>query len=51
MFVSLRISWEKRDYSDEKQAMLEAAWWLYIMLEREAGRLPAWEGLRVVRER
>lgn len=31
--------------------VLEIYWWLQIVTAREEGKLPAWEGIRVVRER
>lgn len=34
-----------------QQAILYFHWWLRIVMAREEGRLPAWEGIRVVRER
>lgn len=37
--------WEK-----EKKIVLEAFWWLQIVRLREAGKLPAWEGIRIVRD-
>jgi hypothetical protein len=33
------------------EALLEAYWWLKIAPARADGRLPAWEGIRIVRER
>ncbi|EDN67766.1 conserved hypothetical protein [Beggiatoa sp. PS] len=46
-------SWLQREhnYSQEKKFMLNLHWWLEIALAREKGQLPAWESLRVVRER
>ncbi len=41
----------KSDYAAEQQTVLQAYWWLQILLLREAGKLPAWEGIRMVRER
>jgi energy-coupling factor transporter ATP-binding protein EcfA2 len=34
----------------DQQAMLETYWWLQIVMAREAGALPAWEGIRIVRK-
>jgi len=39
------------DYNKEKQAILNLYWWLQITILREQGKLPAWEGIRIVRER
>jgi len=33
-----------------QQATLELYWWLQIVQAREEGKLPAWEGIRIVRE-
>jgi hypothetical protein len=41
----------RNDYSDEKQALLNFYWWLQIVIERQKGELPVWEGIRIVRER
>lgn len=41
---------EQGKYEEERQTVLNVYWWLVIVLAREAGKLPAWEGLRVVRE-
>jgi hypothetical protein len=38
-------------YAEERQIVQEAYWWLQLVLAREAGELPAWEGIRLVRER
>ena len=35
----------------ERQAVLELYWWLHIVMAREQGTLPAWEGIRIVRVR
>jgi len=37
--------------SMDQQMILETYWWLKITMLREAGELPAWEGIRIVRER
>ncbi|RKZ73917.1 MAG: hypothetical protein DRR19_30565, partial [Candidatus Parabeggiatoa sp. nov. 1] len=39
------------DYCKDKQAILNLYWWLQIVMAREDGKLPAWEGIRIVRER
>jgi len=39
----------KTDYLEEKQKILELYWRLKITEAREAGELPAWEGIRLVR--
>jgi hypothetical protein len=39
------------DYAEEKDAVLIAYIWLEIIMQREKGELPAWEGMRIVRER
>jgi hypothetical protein len=41
----------KGNWEERKQMALEAYWWLQIVRLREAGELPAWEGIRIVRER
>ncbi len=41
----------KSDYSEDKQAILNLYWWLQIVIARKEGKLPAWEGIRIVRER
>ncbi len=40
-----------RDYDEEKKIVLETYWHLQIVTAREEGRLRAWEGIRIVRER
>jgi hypothetical protein len=40
----------RANYTEEKQLMQDTYWWLQIVLMREAGELPAWEGIRIVRE-
>lgn len=42
---------KKTDYAVEKDAVLTAYLWLEIVIQREVGELPAWEGIRLVRER
>jgi len=39
------------NYAADRQAILEVYWWLQIVEAREKGQLPAWEGIRIVRER
>ena len=39
------------DYNKEKQAILNLYWWLQIIILREQGKLPAWEGIRIVRDK
>ena len=34
----------------QKQSVLDLYWWLRIVIARETGELPAWEGIRFVRE-
>ena len=34
-----------------RRMMAELAWWIQVILGRREGRLPAWEGIRLVRER
>jgi hypothetical protein len=36
--------------ADSKQTAFKLYWWLQIVQAREAGTLPAWEGIRIVRE-
>jgi len=43
--------WKKNDYSQEKEAILSLHWWLLITNARMEGKLPTWEGLRIVREK
>jgi hypothetical protein len=42
---------QRPPYAEERQIVQEAYWWLQIVLAREAGELPAWEAIRLVRER
>lgn len=42
---------KKRAYDQEKQMMLGAYWWLVFTAARLEGQLPAWEGIRLVREK
>jgi hypothetical protein len=51
----LRFRWgqphrEAEPTEKEKQEVLHTYWWLQIMMAREEGRLPAWEGIRIVGE-
>ena len=39
------------DFAEDKQDILNLQEWLKIVMAREAGKLPAWEGIRIVRER
>jgi hypothetical protein len=39
------------DYQEEKRMVLDTYWWLRIVMAREEGKLYAWEGIRIVRER
>jgi len=47
--------WQKlfrlRSYTDEKEAMAAVYAWTKILEARLKGELPAWEGIRIVRER
>jgi hypothetical protein len=40
----------KFDYSEDKKLILNLKWCLRIIIGREKGKLPAWEGIRIVRE-
>jgi len=40
----------KDDFSEDKQDILNLQGWLKIIMAREEGKLPAWEGIRIVRE-
>lgn len=40
-----------KDYESCRHALADALLWLQIIAGREQGRLPAWEGIRIVRER
>jgi hypothetical protein len=42
---------KQTDYAEEKDAVLVGYIWLEIVMQREEGTLPAWEGIRLVRER
>jgi len=37
--------------SQDKQIILQLYWWFAIVTARQKGELPAWEGIRIVRER
>ena len=52
-FIPWWQRWFKKrpNYSDEKQFMAELYAWLQIVIAREKGELPAWEGIRIVRDR
>lgn len=39
------------NYDNEKNMMLSLYWWLRIIVARQEGQLPAWESIRIVRER
>lgn len=43
---------EKRDTNGQgsTEELADIYWWLQIAMGREEGRLPAWEGIRIVRE-
>lgn len=46
--------WSRRhqsDYHRKKKLILNLHWWLRVVIAREEGQLPAWEGIRLVRER
>jgi hypothetical protein len=38
------------EYKKDRQIILELYWWLQIVMARADGKLPAWEGIRIVRE-
>jgi hypothetical protein len=40
----------KIDFSEDKQNLQNLQGWLKIIIAREQGKLPAWEGIRIVRE-
>ncbi|MCP4701908.1 MAG: NACHT domain-containing protein [Gammaproteobacteria bacterium] len=42
---------KKSDYNIQKRTMLGLHWWLTLVNARAEGKLPAWEGIRIVRER
>jgi hypothetical protein len=45
------LFWRKaRNYTDQKEAMAELYAWAKIIEARQKGELPAWEGIRIVRE-
>lgn len=44
----LRLNRSK--YVNEQESVMLAWWWQRIVLAREEGELPAWEGIRIVRE-
>jgi len=37
-------------YAKEKKLILNLHWWLRVVIAREEGQLPAWEGIRLVRD-
>lgn len=37
--------------STGRRTMAELTWWIHVIMARRAGLLPAWEGIRLVRER
>jgi len=39
------------NYGKNKNMMLSLYWWLQIIVARQQGQLPAWESIRIVRER
>jgi energy-coupling factor transporter ATP-binding protein EcfA2 len=45
------LSRRRFDYNEEKPDILNLYWWLQLVMAREEGKLPAWEGIRIVRER
>jgi hypothetical protein len=46
------VGFGKMKYAEgRQQAMLDFYWWLQILMARADGKLPAWEGIRIVRER
>ena len=45
VFDSIREDLKKRE-----EWAYEAYWWLQIVMAREEGKLPAWEGIQIVRE-
>lgn len=47
---SSRRRTEEVRVKERKQRVLEAYWWLEIIMAREEGKLPAWEGIQIVRE-
>jgi energy-coupling factor transporter ATP-binding protein EcfA2 len=51
--MTFYIRWLKREtsYHKEKRTLSNLYRWLQIVIAREEGKLPAWEGIRVVRER
>jgi len=46
-----RISKRIEERRQRKQMILQLHWWLVITTARQAGQLPAWEGIRIVRDR
>src|SRR5206468_2631314 len=46
-----RPSKEKSRSEGNPQQILALYWWFQMTLARQAGKLPAWEGIRIVRER
>lgn len=46
----LRRRREDKSIAEAQQDTLDLYWWLQIVLAREEGKLPAWEGIRIVRE-
>jgi len=44
------LSHRRIDFSKDKQAILNFQEWLKMVIAREEGKLPAWEGIRIVQE-
>ncbi len=42
--------WNTQKYAEEMQIMVDLYWWAQIVMAREEGKLPAWEGIRIVAE-
>ena len=40
-----------REYMNKRNNLFEPYLWLVLQDERQEGRIPAWEGIRIVRER
>jgi len=41
---------DMKKYENEQEFFMQMSWWLKIVIARENGLLPAWEGIRIVQE-
>lgn len=45
------LLWRIGSYTWEKRQMAQLGLWSLIITARQKGKLPAWEGIRIVRDR